>query len=1102
MTALPALPHEMILASAGSGKTYQLTNRYIALMAIPHLEGRPPEPERIIATTFSVAAAGEFFDAILKKLARAAQEPDYAVTLAGDPFDPLAPVLARLQPEDYRILLRVFIDRMPRLFLGTLDSFFSRVLRAFPGEFGISADFEILNEYSSVAAKQEVFGAIFGRDLGEAQDQFLAAFRQATFGKEDVGVMRSLDAFVKDLHSLFLKAPSRRLWGTAEAIWGDGQARFLATDPIDPAAECRRLLKALESAQSGLVEPKRWPQFQEELAVHTHGLPIEGQLKYFTGKWMTHWEVLQAGGPQIKFGNKFQDYSPVACEAAARLTQWLIGGAIEVKMKRTAGVWELLDTYEQTYTDLVRRQGQLTFEDVQLVLAGNECVRAGSAGESVAPLLSQESERGSDARLRIDYRLDGSYDHWLLDEFQDTNFLQWGILGNLLDEVIQDGSGTRSVFMVGDTKQSIYAFRGSDPTLLTDIASHYNQNQVRLQSRALDISYRSCPDVLAPVNRVFGDAAALAALEIPQATLDRWQWREHLVGADLALVAGYTAYLNPLPEEESDKVTNEEIFALALAILEEVDPIARGLSCAVLFQKNTTSGAFADYVRSHSDLPVTSGAKQNIATDNPINLALLSYFQLAAHPGDSFAWEHLRMTPYLAVIERMKHPKPGVLSRRIVAALFADNFEIVSRSFVRELDAALQDSGQPVLDAFSLHRAEAFALAAREYDRSGSRDIDDFLAFVRSHQLTDAGADGSIELRTIHKSKGLTFDIVILPDLGGDSITNTNSGIAARTGSDRKVRWVLDLPVKEIVQADPELAALLEEREAEEAYESICAFYVAMTRARYANYLICEPQKPTSTKKNFIRLLQDTLARDPEPISFAGVAAELRYQSNTDQTDRYWYKHVVANVMTVESDVATPGPETPVMPRPHLRQRTPSAAENSRISAAQLLSLNAAGARTMGTLVHEMFESIEWLEKDTWASIAARWPEATEARQQVEATLRSVEGAAALRRPSPNAEVWRERNFEMVIEGEWLSGTFDRVVIDRDASGSVMAATIYDFKSDHLEKEGDLMDLAKRYRSQMLLYAEVLARLINIPKDEIGLVLLSTRLARSTQVTK
>jgi ATP-dependent helicase/nuclease subunit A len=1102
MTALDALPHEMILASAGSGKTYQLTNRYIALMAIPYLGGRAPEPERIIATTFSVAAAGEFFDAILQKLAKAALDPAFAASLGGDPLDPLASILAHLKSEDYRALLRVFIDRMPRLFLGTLDSFFSRVLRAFPGEFGIGADFEILNDYRIAAAKEEVYGAIFGRDQGDAQDQFLAAFRLANFGKEEFGVRRSLDPFVKKLHSIYLKAPGQRFWGQADTIWAPGQARFLSEETIDPVAECRRLVKALATAPSGLTEPDRWPKLEEQLAAHVHGVPFAGEINYFSRKWLEHWDVLEAGGPQIKFNRKFQDFSPVACEAAIRIMQWLIGGAIKVKLRRTAGVWELLDIYERTYTDLVRRRGKLTFEDVQLLLAGNECVRRGAASGQVIPRLSQGAERDEDARLRIDYRLDAAYDHWLLDEFQDTNFLQWGILGNLIDEVIQDSSGTRSVFMVGDTKQSIYAFRGSDPTLLTDIESHYNQNQIRLKTRLLDVSYRSCLDVLGPVNQVFRDTAAMAAMGVPQAALDRWKWREHLVGSDLEAKPGYTAYLNPLPDEAGGEVSDEEIFGLALAILQEVDPMRLGLSCAVLFAQNEASAAFADYVRRRSDLVVTSGAKQTIATDNSLNLAQLSYFQVAAHPGDTFAWEHLRMSPYRAVIGRMEHPGPGSLARRVVASIFAENFEVVSRRFVADLDAAMRELGEGGLDDFSLHRAESFALAAREFDRSGSRDIDEFSAFVRAFQLRDTGTKGAIVLSTIHGAKGLTYDMVILPDIGRRTVTKTEHGIAARSGADRAVRWVLDMPLKDIVQADPELSCLLAEREAEVAYEAICLFYVAMTRARYANYLICEPQKATSVKKNFIRLLQDTLAHDPQPIAFAGVAAELRYQSNTELTDRRWFDKVAVGKVLVEADAVPLSPAAWASPRPHLRKRTPSGAEDSRISAAQLLSLNGAEARNFGTLVHAMFESIEWLEPDTMAKLQARWPDAVEARGQVEATLASADGAVALRRPSSTAEVWRERNFEMVIEGEWLSGTFDRVVIERHPDGRFVAAMIYDFKTDQLDREGDLVDLAQKYQAQMLAYAEVLARLTGLPKSEIGLVLLSTRLGKAIQVTK
>jgi ATP-dependent helicase/nuclease subunit A len=154
MSTRNAIPNEMILASAGSGKTWQLTNRFIALMAQQLLAGQEVTPERIVAVTFTRKAAGEFFDSILVKLAKAASDPKFAKTLVGDESidpevanDPLRPIMRELTPDHFRTLLRVFISRMPRLFLGTLDSFFSAILRSFPAEFGLAGDFEILSDH-------------------------------------------------------------------------------------------------------------------------------------------------------------------------------------------------------------------------------------------------------------------------------------------------------------------------------------------------------------------------------------------------------------------------------------------------------------------------------------------------------------------------------------------------------------------------------------------------------------------------------------------------------------------------------------------------------------------------------------------------------------------------------------------------------------------------------------------------------------------------------------------------------------------------------------------------------------------------------------------
>src|SRR5690606_22248156 len=104
-------------------------------------------------------------------------------------------------------------------------------------------------------------------------------------------------------------------------------------------------------------------------------------------------------------------------------------------------------TYEAVYHDAVRRAGKLTFGDVQRILQP----------DTGAPRLSGED--AGEGRLAIDYRLDGEIDHWLLDEFQDTSFGQWSVLRNLIDEAVQDPTGARSFFYVGDVKQAIFTWR-------------------------------------------------------------------------------------------------------------------------------------------------------------------------------------------------------------------------------------------------------------------------------------------------------------------------------------------------------------------------------------------------------------------------------------------------------------------------------------------------------------------------------------------------------------------------------------------------------------------------------------------------------------------
>src|SRR4051812_506768 len=201
---MSAIGHVMILASAGSGKTYQLTNRFIRLLA------HDAKPERIAALTFTRKAAGEFFDEILKKLAHAAEDEATAKHLASEIGVP------GMQAKDFLRLLRTVTDAMHRLNLGTLDSFFARVVRAFPLELGLGGDFEMLEAHAARLERRRVLQRMFAHtNNGTARQDFIEAFKRATFGTEEKRLGLRLDAFLDEHAEVYLAAPEAAHWGQA-----------------------------------------------------------------------------------------------------------------------------------------------------------------------------------------------------------------------------------------------------------------------------------------------------------------------------------------------------------------------------------------------------------------------------------------------------------------------------------------------------------------------------------------------------------------------------------------------------------------------------------------------------------------------------------------------------------------------------------------------------------------------------------------------------------------------------------------------------------------------------------------------------------------------
>ena len=497
---MKALDHVMILASAGSGKTHALTDRFVALLA----GGAPPE--RIAALTFTRKAAGEFFDEILRKLARAAADDDAARKLA-QAIE--APECGRA---DFLRLLRVVTTAMHRLNLGTLDSFFARIVRAFPLELGLTGDFEILQEHAARLERRRVQRRMFAHAGGgpdAAQQDFIEAFKRATFGREEKRLGATLDRFLDEYGEAFLAAPEAAKWGRAEKIWPDGAPWFAHAAPQEREAAARALREAVPWSELSEKQRVRLENFFAELPAWSPGGELPKAVSYVLDNALESWPTLA----EIVVERKRVSLPPAARTALRRLVGGIVGAELARRLEMTAGVFAVLRGYEEVYDAAVRRGGRLTFADVQRLLQPVALTR----------------DAALDARLFIDWRLDAQIDHWLLDEFQDTSYGQWGVLRNLIDEAVQDASRARSFFYVGDVKQAIFTWREGDPRLFREIFSHYNSARPgAIREARLDRSWRSGPPIIAMVNRTFGDAKALKNL-FPAETARRWseEWRDH-----------------------------------------------------------------------------------------------------------------------------------------------------------------------------------------------------------------------------------------------------------------------------------------------------------------------------------------------------------------------------------------------------------------------------------------------------------------------------------------------------------------------------------------------------------------------------------------------
>lgn len=1038
---LSLAPRLVIRASAGTGKTYQLSTRYVAqLLSAP--------PDRILATTFTRKAAGEILERILLRLADAAIDDAQCAQLAGALHRPDLSRNVCLET------LAGLVRNLHRVRVSTLDSFFSRVAGSFGLELGLPAGWRLLDELEDDQLRNRAIESVLRE--GDRHDlvQLIHLLSKGEATRSVTGLVRET---VDELYAVFQET-------TAEAWRGIDSPHPLAADALALAIDELRTAtlpadKRWAKARDGdidALEKGDWEQFAcKGIATKI----LDGEATYYT-------KPISDALRSI-YGRLIQHVAAIECR--------ILSGQLQA-------AYDLLHRFDVAYRRLKHEAGGLTFDDVARRLATE---------------FSQQQPAG------LAYRLDASLEHLLLDEFQDTSLVQWTVLEPLARGVA-DGDGS-TFFCVGDVKQAIYGWRGG-------VAEIFDTVTTRLPGiceEQLDKSFRSSSPVIDTVNAVFQPRTSYELLADHEDCFLGWvnQFPPHSTHRSAA--PGYACLLAG-PEPAAGETAKDAVYRGAAKLLEELLPkLPPDATVGILARTNAAVGRIVHQLRL-AGLPASEEGG-NPLTDSAAVSIVLSAMQLADHPGDSIALFHVSHSPLGPLLDL---PQDASANQAEAAAQHVRRL-LQTRGYgpvIADWAIALApDCNQRELD-----RLRQLSALADDYEPLATLRPSDFADYVAARGVEDPRT-ARIRVMTVHKAKGLEFDVVVLPQLDEKLIKPPKFVAYREHGAGAAVRVCLyrNQLMQRLLPA--EIRQAFRQTSDRALREALCVFYVSLTRAAQALYMLVPASpKPTQT---FAGILRHALTQGT-PCTAGAVLYECG--------DRDWHQQLERASVEIEPPPAAPA-RVPAPPADGQRRRGRESRAPSQLKTRRSLSINdllrSADSRALnrGQLLHAWFETLEWIDDAEPADaelcrVAARHGCADDLVADCLPEFRELLAASGLRTLLSRADycatartlfppglcdgddvdvsVENERRFDVLLDGGLVSGSIDRLILFQRA-GRVVAAEILDFKSDAVF--GDITAhsarLIEHYAPQLDCYARAVARIYELPRTAIAtrLVLLATR---------
>ena len=866
-----------VAANAGAGKTHVLKMRVLRLL----LEGTAPE--RILCLTYTKAAAAEMAERVFTELAHWATTDDNTLRAL------LRPLTARAvddrQLAAARTLFARAIETPGGLKVQTIHAFCERLLQRFPLEAGVTPGFAILDDRMAATLFEEAIaemlgaatadrGSIIGQALTDSVahvqgEQFEALVRTALGHRSWLAAVRRLgdndadvSARLREIYSLALGVDPDR---TAGAVVAEG-ARLLDDTGLARAVDILR--------SGGKID-------QDDAAKLAHIRMLSSDGERFSA--LAAALLTRKGEPRsdkrfvsAAIRKREAGMAERLCGARDRIARLVVERRSIETVAATVALALIGDAVMQGYTAAKRRRASLDFDDLI---------------ERTASLLSVSA-----AADWVLYKLDGGIDHLLVDEAQDTSPRQWAIVEAMVQEFYAGAGarsgpgdkppGPRTVFAVGDRKQSIYSFQGAAPEEFAAVGARLRALAgaagVAWREVPLTLSFRTVPPILEAVDRVFADPGRTPGLDVGDGRLLHQARR---IG-DAGLVEIW-------PTETPDPVQDEPAFEPGLAqrsaspaerlagriadriatwlqsserLASEDRPIRPGDILVLVARRRPFADVMVSALKARG-IPV-AGADRMRLTDQIAVKDLIALGNVLALPEDDLALAAVLKSPLFGLSDEdllaIAPGRPGSLYAALMrAARDGSRFGHAAATLKRwravadrrppyEFYARLLDEdgvrgrllgrlGPEAVDAI-----DEFLAMALAYDEANPASLQGFLEQLRQddHEIKRDMEPGRDQVRvlTVHGSKGLEAPIVFLPDtcsadaaVGRESLLALPPDPARGAGlADGVAMRVWALPGSPAVPAV--MAARESFAEASRA-ERNRLLYVALTRARDRLYV-------------------------------------------------------------------------------------------------------------------------------------------------------------------------------------------------------------------------------------------------------------------------